>query len=89
MRIPEQWFNELEDLTEVDNTPKTSYTDNTVTSNGDTIMLTKQEMIATLVDLANGDDMFDIPTLQNATYEDVKDLYDIMTESYDTEEANQ
>lgn len=50
-------------------------------------MLTKQEMIATLVDLANGDDMFDIPTLQNATYEDVKDLFDIMTDSYDTEEV--
>lgn len=87
MRIPEQWFNELEDLTEVDNTVKIPYTDNIVTSNGDTKMLTKEQMIATLVDLANGDDMFDIPTLQNATYEDVKDLYDIMTESYDSEEA--
>jgi hypothetical protein len=50
-------------------------------------MQTKQEMIAFLVDLANGDDMFDIPYLQNATYEDVKDLFDHMTESYDCEEV--
>lgn len=42
MRIPEQWFNELEDLTEVDNTVKTSYTDNIVTSNGDTTMTLSQ-----------------------------------------------
>ena len=42
MRIPEQWFNELEDLTEVDNTIKTSYTDNIETSNGETTMTLSQ-----------------------------------------------
>jgi hypothetical protein len=40
MRIPEQWFNELEDLTEVDNNQKISYNDNIVTSNGVTAMNT-------------------------------------------------
>ena len=40
MRIPESWFNELEDLTEVDNTVKTTYTTTIETSNGVTVMKT-------------------------------------------------
>jgi hypothetical protein len=40
MQIPEQWFNELEDLTEVDNNQEICYIDNIETSNGDTTMKT-------------------------------------------------
>ena len=45
--------------------------------------MTKDEMIQTLLNKFTDEDVFDIPSLVNATYEEVKDLFEMFVEDED------